>query len=113
MYQACLLTPFYFGVTKTLRGPAGPDLDSPHMRTEMPYADPTMGTGASETAMPEGLRKLGRLAVWAVAGAQFVDLIWRDADEGSRPDRPVVSSRGARLSDAELADLIRRATRAA
>jgi hypothetical protein len=83
------------------------------MRTETTYTAPTVGTGTSETAVPERLRKLGRLAVWAAAGAQFVDLIWRDADECRRHDRPFVSSRGARLSEAELADLIRRATRAA
>lgn len=112
MYQACLLTPLYVGVTKTSRGAAGHCLDSPHVRTETTHTAPAVGAGTSETAVPEGLRKLGRLAVWAVAGAQFVDLIWRDADEGPRHDRPVVSPRGARLSNAELADLIRRATRA-
>jgi hypothetical protein len=63
--------------------------------------------------VPESLKKLGRLAVWAATGAQFVDLIWRDADECAREcarhDRPVVSSRRARLSQAELKDLISRA----
>jgi hypothetical protein len=28
--------------------------------------------------VPSRLRKLGRMAVWLVAGGQFVDLIWRE-----------------------------------
>jgi hypothetical protein len=59
--------------------------------------------------VPESLRKLGRLAVWAVSGSQFVDLIWREGDDAPRLDRSSASGRGQRLSQAELADLIRRA----
>ena len=65
----------------------------------------------SESVVPEGLRKLGRLAVWAVSGSQFVDLIWQDCDDSKRNDGRSVSPRGERLSQAELADLIGRAER--
>jgi hypothetical protein len=108
MYQACLLTPFYIGVTETLRGPSGPNLDSTYMRTETTYASPTVGVGTSETPVPEGLRKLGRLAVWAVSGSQFIDVIWDDGDAPQR-SRPSARGRRQRLSQAELADLIGRA----
>lgn len=37
----------------------------------------------AESAMPDGLRKLGRMAVWAISGSQFVDLIWRDYDDSA------------------------------
>ena len=51
------------------------------MRTENTYTSPTVGVGTSEVAVPEGLKKLGRLAVWAISGSQFIDLIWQEADE--------------------------------
>jgi hypothetical protein len=68
--------------------------------------------------MPEKLKKLGQVAVWAVSGGQFVDLIWGDGDEPTARDgrpatddrRPVEVSR-ERLGEAELADLISRAER--
>ena len=60
----------------------GPCLDSAHMRTlETTHAAPNLGAGTSEKIVPEGLKKLGRLAVWAVSGSQFIDLIWSDDDE--------------------------------
>jgi hypothetical protein len=52
------------------------------MRTiEAIQAAPALGAGTSESIVPNGLRKLGRIAVWAVAGSQFIDLIWCDGDD--------------------------------
>ena len=31
----------------------------------------------------EALRKLGRLAVWAISGSQFIDLIWCEVDDSN------------------------------
>jgi hypothetical protein len=82
------------------------------MRTlEATHISPNLGAGTSENVVPEGLRKLGRLAVWAMAGAQFVDLIWCESEEGAGDDRPAASPRRKRLSHAEFADLISSATR--
>jgi hypothetical protein len=56
------------------------------------------------------LRKLGRLAVLAVGGAQFLDLAWREDEErrGARAGyRPAAGARP--LSETELAELIERA----
>jgi hypothetical protein len=53
------------------------------MRTETTYPSSTVGIGTSEVAVPEGLRKLGRLAVWAISGSQFIDLIWCESDDSS------------------------------
>jgi hypothetical protein len=64
---------------------AGPSLDSPHMNTlEVTYTAPNRGAGTHDNAVPEGLRKLGRLAVWAVSGSQFIDLIWQDSEGSER-----------------------------
>jgi hypothetical protein len=51
------------------------------MNTENTYAYPTVGNSTSATAVSEGLKKLGRVAVWAVSGSQFIDLIWQETDE--------------------------------
>ena len=86
MYQArlpCLLTTLHIEATETsLRAPVS-CLDSPHMRTETTYTTPTVGIGTSEVAVPEALRKLGRLAVWAISGSQFIDLIWCEHDDSN------------------------------
>jgi hypothetical protein len=75
-----LLTPFHIAATETSPRAAGAHLDSHHMNTlEATYTAPNRGVGTRENAVPEGLRKLGRLAVWTVSGSQFVDLIWEDS----------------------------------
>ena len=78
---------------------------------ETTYQAPNRGARTGENLVPEALKKLGRLTVWAVSGSQFVDLIWRDCDDPSDNDGRSTSARGERLSQAELTDLMRRATR--
>ena len=55
---------------------------------EATYTAPNRGVGTREHAVPQGLRKLGRLAVWTASGSQFIDLIWRDYDDSAGHDRP-------------------------
>ena len=86
MYQArlpCLLTTLHIEATETSLRAYPACLDSAHMRTENTYPTPTVGIGTSEVAVPEALRKLGRLAVWAISGSQFIDLIWRESDDSN------------------------------
>jgi hypothetical protein len=86
MYQArlpCLLTTLHIEATETSLGAPVSCLDSLHMRTETTYPSSTVGIGTSEVAVPEGLRKLGRLAVWAISGSQFIDLIWCEVDDSN------------------------------
>jgi hypothetical protein len=51
------------------------------MRTESTYPTLDVRAGTNETVVPESLRKLGRLAVWAICGGQFIDVIWRQGDD--------------------------------
>jgi hypothetical protein len=52
------------------------------MRTmETTYQAPNRGACTGDNLVPEALKKLGRLTVWAVSGSQFVDLIWRECDD--------------------------------
>jgi hypothetical protein len=56
-----------------------------------------------------GFRKLGRLLVWAVAGGQFIDLIWRgDSAREAVERRSIVVEGTRRLSQGELAALMAR-----
>lgn len=115
-----LLTPFYKEATETSPPAPVPPLSSLHMRTlDITYTPPSRGGTSrdSEEIVPEKLRKLGKAAVWAAAGGQFLDLIWGEGD-GSKPqnrpaghDRSKVEAGSQRLSEAELADLVRRAER--